>query len=381
MPSVAYFSNQFATNQGHGVARYAHHLFEAFHELSSPFDLIPVAAWSDRSAESLKALHRSTNLQLLPWGRRLTPLVWNMSSYLPIENGVEEDIDIVHAVSLGYRISTRKPYLVTVHDIGPLTHPEFFTDKPPWIMARALSQAVKKAERFICVSQTTADDLVFYCKKKYGINVFDRIDIALEGVSNHFFEAPSSETEISNLDINLNSPFFLAVGKLSPRKNLSSILESLSIVKNDIPHHLIAVGGDGWAFKDTKNKVSSLGLDHRVHFPGYVSDKTLKILYRKATGFIYPSLFEGFGLTVLEAMASSCPVITSNLSSLPEVAGDAALLINPMAPEEIAEAMLCLATEKELANSLRRKGIERAKTFTWSKCAIEIEKAYRKVLG
>lgn len=378
--NIAYFSNQFATKSGHGIARYAHELYEAMGALDGDTEITPVAAWSDRDDEDLEELQRRTGLQILPWGRKLTPLFWNYLGFPRIESWLDKPADIVHAVSLGYPVATKKPYVVTVHDIGPLTHPKFFSDSPAWLMERSLKQAVKRAMAIICVSQATADSVVEYVQTKYKLNIEDRIRVVLEGVSEIYFDDPNMGCldDLENLP-SPNCPFILSAGKISPRKNFHGIIKALGILRDKVSHHLVAVGGDGWDFEQVKNLVDESGLADRVHFLGYVTDEQLKALYRRASLYIHPSLFEGFGLTILEAMASGCPVITSNCSSLPEVAGDAALLIDPTDVEEMAHAIGSIISDENLAVRLRKAGIERAKLFSWEKTAMGVLDVYQSV--
>ena len=159
------------------------------------------------------------------------------------------------------------------------------------------------------------------------------------------------------------------------------MIRALEKLKSSIPHHLVTVGGDGWDFQEVKNLVSSFGLVDRVHFLGYVSDEQLRTLYAQATLFIYPSLFEGFGLPVLEAMASGCPVITSSISSLPEVAGDAALLINPHSVGDVTVAMESICNNPDFANELKIMGRKRASLFSWKRCAEETLLVYNTLIS
>lgn len=380
MPRIAYFSNQFASSQGHGIARYSRHLFDAMQSIAGETRIIPVAAWSDLPQSEKEKLSMKTGLKILPWGRRTTPLAWGILGYPWMEKGLKDPVDLIHAVSLGYRIATKKPFVVTVHDIGPLTHPQFFNDKPSWIMRKALEHSVRHAARVICVSNATADALHAYVKKNYNTDLYPRVKVVHEGVSQLFFTRPMLN-EAETKKWSFKTPYFLAVGKISPRKNLTRILEAMAIIKGDLPHHLIAVGGDGWDYKSLKSQIQQLGLTNRVHLPGYVSDHVLRHLYCNATAFVYPSLFEGFGLTILEAMASGCPVITSNTSSLPEVAGDAGVLIDPTQSKEIADAMMTLYENEEVHQEFRKKGIQHARSFTWENCAQGVLQVYKEVLA
>ena len=379
-PRIAFFSNQFASRQGHGIARYARHLVSSLAALADAPHVTPVAAWSDRTPEDLWQLAERSGLRILPTGRRLTPLLWTALGRPRLERLLDCRVDLVHANSLGYPIATKKPFVVTVHDIGPLTHPEFFTDKPPWIMRKSLDQAVRQAAAFICVSQATAGALAAYVREHYGVDLAVRISVVHEGVADPFFE-PTAGFENLPEDLPDEAPFILAVGKISPRKNLDAVIRALDRIRDQSPHHLVMVGGDGWDHETVRRQVGALGLTDRVHFLGYLSDEALRALYARAAVFVYPSLFEGFGLPVLEAMAAGCPVITSKVSSLPEVAGDAAVLVDPHDVDEIAEALATLCLDEGLAKRYSDRGVERARTFTWDKCAREVRAIYRSVLS
>lgn len=378
--TVAFFSNQFASRVRHGVARYARELFHAMRELGSSWKILPVAAWSDLRSEELQRLQAETELRLFPLGRRLTPLAWTFLHRPKIEDWLECEIGLVHAVSLGYSVATLKPLVVTIHDIGPLTHPQYFTNKASWVFMRSLKQAVRDAATLICVSQATANELQEYVLSNYGENIVDRIRVVLEGVASEFFEASDG----GGLDPvegvgHGGPPFILAAGKISPRKNVQGVIRALGELKDRVPHHLVAVGGDGWDFEQVKAQVDNFGIGDRVHLVGYVSDEQLRTLYRKAAVYVHASFFEGFGLTVLEAMAAGCPVVTSNCSSLPEVAGNAARLVDPHNVGEIAEAIANICEDQELATDLRERGRARSKMFTWERCARQVEAIYREV--
>lgn len=376
MPRVAFFSNQFATGQGHGISRYAHELFQALMTVGG-YDLTPVAAWSSRSREDLAQLRARTGLRLTGLGRRLTPLAWNFFDWPPLEARLPGTVDLVHALSLGYPIATRKPYVVTVHDLGHLTHPEYFGGERSWVMQRALRQAERRADVLICVSGFTASEVIDYL----GPAIEPRLRVIHEGVSSSFFEPPDM-SQLVGLDLPpLDVPFILSAGKISPRKNIHGVLEAMASLTDDIPHHLVLVGGAGWDTEAVFDTLKNPVLRDRVHLLGYVTDAQLRALYARASLYVHPSLYEGFGLTVLEAMASGTPVITANRTSLPEVAGEAALLIDPRDTKRLAEAMGHLCQDSELAVRLSRKGIERARCFDWRDCARKVGAVYDEVSG
>jgi glycosyltransferase involved in cell wall biosynthesis len=224
----------------------------------------------------------------------------------------------------------------------------------------------------ICVSQATADAVEDYALSNYNQSVKERLHVVHEGVDATFFKVPNLE-EITDFHIAeslIHTPFVLTVGQISPRKNLQTVLKAFNKLKDELPNfQLITVGGNGWDYGKVKKQVKELGLENRVHFLGYVSDNLLSLLYRKAVVFVYPSLFEGFGLTVLEAMASSCPVITSNITSLTEISGDAAMLINPEDIDELSTNIVLVSTNKKIRQQMITKGLQRVKAFNWKRAA------------
>ena len=382
MIHIGYFSNQFATSKGHGIARYANRLYNALLQNNTSLVLYPVSASTNGTVEEIDVLKSRTGLQVLPWGRKVTPLAWIFFNFPFLENGITNQIDIVHALSLGYKVATLKPYVVTIHDIGPLTHPQFFTKKDQWFMKGSLKQAVKKATALICVSQATADAVEDYALVNYNQSVKERLHVVHEGVDATFFKAPKLEniTDFYIVKPLIDTPFVLTVGQISPRKNLQTVLKAFNKLKNELPNlQLTIVGGNGWDYGKVKKQVKALGLENRVYFLGYVSDDLLRFLYRKAVVFVYPSLFEGFGLTVLEAMASSCPVITSNIASLSEVSGDAAILINPGNVDELSVNIVLVSKNKKIRSQMITKGLQRAKTFTWKRAAALTFNIYKNI--
>lgn len=376
MIEVGYFSNQFADLEGHGIARYSRELFVQLSHLDA-LRVHPVASWSSVEGRALEDLQAATGLQILPWGRRLTPLSWAMLDYPPMERWLPVEPDLVHAVSLGYPVATMKPYVVTVHDLGPLTHPHFFRGTNPRIMRASLRQALKRASRIICVSRSTADELLAVA----GPQVSARVEVIYEGVSAPFIEREGVEASltIDGLDLQ-GAPYVLSTGKLSPRKNIAAVINAMSSLAAELPHHLVLVGGDGWSTEEIYSTLERTSMRDRVHVLGYVADHELRNLYSHASAYVHPSLYEGFGLTVLEAMACGCPVVTSNTTSLPEVAGDAALLIDPASTPQLAGAIRRVCSDSALAAELRCRGLERVRAFKWTDCATRVAEIYAEVV-
>lgn len=201
----------------------------------------------------------------------------------------------------------------------------------------------------------------------------DKICVIKEGVEDKF-------TIVKNKEIlndvkqkySLKFPFFFYAGSLSPRKNMLNVLKAFNIIKEKIPHQLYFTGGYSWRDNEVFEFIKKNKLEERVIKLGYVSDDELVALYNLADCYLYPSLYEGFGLPILEAQACGCPVITSNVSSCPEVAGEGALLVNPYNVNEIAEAMIHVVTDGLLKKRIIKAGIENIKNYSWKECAMKM---------
>ena len=275
-----------------------------------------------------------------------------------------------------YAFFLNKPFIITVHDIiryfdlkgyGLYIQQPNFRDR---IYLELDYRGIRKALKIIAVSNTTKNDLVKY------LRVPERnIAVVYEGVDHRVFRPIEHRP--------LNDPYILFVGSEQPRKNLRGLLRAFAILKRRGLRglKLIKVGSPGnEAFRaETLRIVKILGLESDVIFTGYVPESDLPYYYSGASCFVFPSLYEGFGLPVLEAMACGCPVIVSKIPSLMEVAGDAALKVDPLNAEELADALHEVLTNKELKEELRARGLNRAKMFSWEKTAEETLKVYREV--
>lgn len=309
------------------------------------------------------------------WLGRMEIASWAAFGYPFIERMLPQT-DVVHSVELDYPVATCRPWVVTIHDLGPLTHPQFFSRSNPWLRRRALDQAVARADAIVCVSAATAAAVRELAREPIG----DRLRIVHEGVGEEFFQPPPPSQRPGVGLPSPGTPYFLWTGSLNPRKNLANVVRAFDLAAPRLPHHLVLAGGLGWDSEDTIGAVKDAAARARIHRPGYVTDGTLRTLYSGATAFVYVSLLEGFGLPILEAMASGCPVVTSNISSMPEIAGSAALLVDPASPEEIAGAMLRIARDEALRQDLRTRGLSRAAQFSWQRCAEQMLAIYREIL-
>jgi glycosyltransferase involved in cell wall biosynthesis len=259
-------------------------------------------------------------------------------------------------------------YMITVLDIMPIVIPPNKYSIKKYIMYRTLlPRTLKSADKIITISHHTKQDLTKYLKVPE-----DKIKVIHLAANENY--KPLNENEINTIKqkYNLNYPFILYVGGLAPNKNVERLIKAYyKLKKQDVKHKLIITGVKRWKYKSIFETIDKLNLQKDVIFAGYVPDEDLPALYNAADLFVYPSLYEGFGLPPLEAMACGTPVITSNASSLPEVVGDAGIMVNPYDVDELAKAMYEVLTNDGLREELSKKGLERAKLFSWKKCAEE----------
>ncbi len=256
--------------------------------------------------------------------------------------------------------------VVTVHDLGYLYYPEAHTPVARWYLNWSTRFNARCAAHLICDSKTTSADLATHCgvaEDKTTV-VYPGIDPALEPVRS------AQELQEVRSRYRLPPTYLLFVGTYQPRKNLHRLLAAFAALRIQHPHvHLVLAGKPGWMYQALFDYSRELDLESHVHWTGYVPQADLPALYGAARAFVLPSLYEGFGLPVLEAMACGTPVICSRVSSLPEVAGDAALLINPHDSRDIEAAMSRVIEDETLHADLVQRGLRRARRFSWEACA------------
>ena len=267
--------------------------------------------------------------------------------------------------------------VVTVHDVFAWSCPGNSTLLDTLIYRYWLPGILPRVDAVITDSQASKADIVRYLK----VNPAKITVIPLAADAAY---RPVGEREVARVceAYGLPEGYLLYVGSVTRRKNLCHLLQGYAQLKEiGLRHPLVVVGASGWRSTEVARTVEALDLKDTVVFTGYVPDADLPALYTGAELFVFPSLYEGFGLPPLEAMACGTPVITSNVSSLPEVVGDAALTVDPYDVEVIAEAMRQILTDADLREGMRQRGLERAKQFSWERTARETVDVYRKVLG
>ncbi|MBI2597090.1 glycosyltransferase family 4 protein [Candidatus Daviesbacteria bacterium] len=262
--------------------------------------------------------------------------------------------------------------MITVHDLGSEYLPSMHQIKQRLYLSFMQKYQLKTASKIIAVSKATKLDLI----NKIGIKS-DKITVVYEGYDEKRFKI--QDLRFKN-DIKVNSlRYFLFVGTVQPRKNLERVIRAFSthLEGEKMQLHLrgglklLIAGSKGWLSDEIYKLPKKLGIEDKVKFLGYVPDEKLAYLYKGAIALVFPSLFEGFGLPILEAQACSCPVITSNLSSMPEVAGKGAILVNPYSVDDIVRGMVQVQSSKFKVQSLIKAGLQNVKRFSWEKAARE----------
>ena len=270
------------------------------------------------------------------------------------------------------------PTVVTVHDLSYVLFPHFFSLRDRLLLSTLVPISLRRAAKVIAVSQRTKEDLLEYYHLPES-----QVAVTYEAASEAFqpIENDALLTEVKE-KYGLHEPFILTIGNLQPRKNLARLVKAYAgLRKEGFAHPLVIVGQAYWQTSDIYRAVKEHGLEDQVVFTGYVPDVDLPLLYNAADLFTFVSLYEGFGLPVLEAMACGTPVVSSRGGSLPEVVGDAGVLVDPLDVEGITQAMAEVLSQPQLASQLRAKGLKQAASFSWRRMAEETLRVYEEVAG
>jgi glycosyltransferase involved in cell wall biosynthesis len=288
-----------------------------------------------------------------------------------------QSIDVYHATDYWIPKLAGVPVVATLHDAIPLSHPEWATPKHRTVKNIYMRAAAHWAEVIITVSAAMVPGVV----EQFRVSA-ERVTVIHNGVDDEWFQRIPPETRRTILaQYRLAPGFFLTVGTLQPRKNLARLLAAYRALPARIrrEHPLVIVGQMGWGMDDLLPAIRAAQAAGEVFWLDYVPDAELRTIFQSAHALVFPSLYEGFGMPVVEAFASGVPVLTSNVSALPEVAGDAALQVDPRDVEAIRDAMLRLADDSALCARLIVAGSLRARQFSWRTCAEQVVAVYRKV--
>ncbi len=282
--------------------------------------------------------------------------------------------DVLHSTTYCCPRRHTGKLVMTIYDISFIHYPEHHTEANRVHCLKGTLDGASMADRIIAISEHTKRDLIEY------LNIpEDRVVVTPLAARKEFKPRPPEEARAYAMDRwGLNSPYLLSVGTLEPRKNIRRLIGAFCSLPRDIRdnYQLVIAGGKGWLSSDIYRTVTDMGMESRIQFLGYVPEPDLPWLYCGATCFIYPSLYEGFGLPPLEAMAAGIPVIASNTSSMPEVLGNAGILVDPGSEEDIGSSVIKVLSNSDLRREMSNKGISRSALFSWEKTAAQTLKVY-----
>ena len=355
---------------GHYASQLIRHLFEI--DKKNQYVLFFDRRVNDRDISQYKKA--KVEIKYFPFHQYKKFLPGIYSEMLITASLKKEKLDVFHSPKHSIPSTYRNKNLITVHDLATFKHPKLFSRKRISQSKKALSATLKRCQKIIAVSESTKNDLneIFKIPKR-------KIEVVYNGLDRIFFSPPREEEMRKVLNkYKVKGKYILFLGTLEPRRNIPRLLEAYASLKRkeSLDYQLVLAGKEGWLASEFKQMVSDFDLRKEVIFTGYVPPKELNSLIRKAEIFVSPSIYEGFGMPVIEAMACGVPVITSNVSSLPEIAGEAALFVSPYDIGGLAGTIRRLLRDKKLQVELKEKGQKQARQFSWPKCAQETLKVY-----
>jgi glycosyltransferase involved in cell wall biosynthesis len=355
-----------------GVHRYAVHLIDALARTLDPGDEMVV--YAGRSAVSLPAgaaarIHAPGLPTENPWLR----IGWEHAR--PRSLTRHDGIDLYHGLAFSLPRGLRVPGVVTLHDLAFMRWLDQVPRRRSAYLSWAVRDAAARAGRIVTVSETTKRDAVDLLSVAP-----DRIDVTPLGVDPSMRRSSPEAVARFGLEEGLDRPFVLAVGNLEPRKNLPALIEAFASIARQVPHDLVLAGAEGWRNEALRAVLANPAIEGRVRLEGFVPPERLPLWYSACDIYAIPSLYEGFGLPLLEAMACGAPSLASTRGALPEVAGDAALLVDPD-PDSIASGLLHLIEDEALRERLAAGGPAHAASFTWERTAALTLETYRKALA
>jgi len=288
--------------------------------------------------------------------------------------------DLYHATHYVMPLVVPCRSVVTIHDIIHLLYPQFLPSRLAFLYAeRMIRSSLERGDRIISVSRNTRTDLMSYFQVDG-----EKIDVVYNGIEDEFRAVlPSEDLDRWMRNLGLERPYLLFVGNPKPHKNLDSVIKAYAqaLKLHDFPHRLVCVGDRGAIEFKIRQRAAQLGIGERVLLLGHVAQEALPAIYQGAAAFLYPTLYEGFGLPVVEAMASGVPVITSNNSALKEIAAGYADLVSPLDVDALARAIARMVSDTDHRTSLRKLGRRRADDFHWRHAAVKTLEIYRRALG
>ncbi len=353
-----------------GIAEYTRHVIQHLAELDHAADYFVLHNFRDPNA-----LTPAPNFTRI---NTYTPCHHRWERWALTAELLPRRLDILHSPDMIAPQRGGRHSVLTIMDLHFLHYAQFMTADSLRYYKGQIGRSVRQAAHILAISQATADDLV---------NLLDvpaeKITVNLLATNETFKPLPVEDINATRQRLNLPDSYILFVGTFEPRKNIIGLLDAYALLRADWPDAppLVLAGRRGWLYDDIFAKVDDLQLREHIIWLENPSGADLPVIYNAAQVFVLPSFYEGFGLPALEAMACGTPAIVSNCSSLPEVVGDAGLLIDPDDPAQLADAIRRVLVDSDLYRHLRMAGLTRAATFTWRKTAETVLQTYHQVLN
>jgi glycosyltransferase involved in cell wall biosynthesis len=349
---------------GTGVSVYTKNLAASLIKLYPQDEYILFGGSLRRTQElALLAKKLKGTPKIYPFPPTLMDLVWNSLHVLPVEKLVGQ-VDLVHT-SDWTEPPSKLPKVTTVHDLIPFKFPQTTTESIRNTHKKRLAWVMRESKKIIAVSQSTKEDLISILKIPE-----ESIVVIPEGVEERYCPQSIDIQEIIKKRYQINEDYIFSLSTLEPRKNQTKLIKAFKLVKKDFPNLQLIIGGrTGWG--EIPERVEGVSL------PGYIPDADLPGLYSGCLAFVLPSIYEGFGLSPLQAMSCGAAVAVSNVSSLPEVVGEAGVLFDPESVESIATGIIEAIGNR---SNLKEKSLAQASKFTWEKTAKETHQVYQQVL-
>jgi len=348
-----------------GIGQYCQELLSQFRQDNEAPTLTPFTFGLDRSR---------CQAHLLPSYPK-----YIISSFSRLRNyPIFDQVDLIHSTDQLIPIQAKKPLVATIMDVIPLSHPQFIRSESRYFKTFIWKKLTRRADRIITISEFSKNEII-----KYLNFPFDQIDVIPLGVDQRYFDLLDGQEKKRALEkLGLTKPFFLALGSVQPRKNLKRILAAHAQLPRGLAqdYPLVIAGKFAWDDGKILSDIQVAIKEGRCIWLKYISESEKISLLQSATGLVFASLYEGFGLPIIEAFASKLPVIASNSTSMPEVAGGAALMVNPLNFDEIRSALLELIENPSTVARLQAAGFARAKQFSWQETARQTIRSYQKLI-
>jgi glycosyltransferase involved in cell wall biosynthesis len=364
-----------ALRQGGGIGRYTGGLVQALARLDRQNEYVLfVAGRPSGPLLELSSAHPNFHLKAAPLSDRFFNIIWQrLRLPLPVE-AFSGPLDIFHSPDFVLPPLRRARAILTVHDLSFMRVPQCADPALRAYLSQAVPRSISRADHVLADSQSTRRDLIELLAVPA-----DKITVVPAGVGDNFRRVTDEERlAYVRRRYELTPRFILGLSTLEPRKNFVGLIRAFArLSASGYAGDLVIAGGRGWMYEPIFAEVEQQKLAGRVHFPGFVADADLPALYTLADLLAFPSFYEGFGLPVLEAMACGTPVICADNSSLPEVAGEAALMVGAGDTEALVEGMRRLLADEELRRQLVQRGLAQVKNFTWQEAARKLLAVYR----